>query len=106
MARKCSGCGETGHTARNCPLTEEERRLAKLPPPTCLHISINGDRMCKATEDEEWPPKWLEDELARTLPICETCATLYRETFGREINWPPSFEETQSNSTTEPEQSS
>jgi len=105
VARKCSICNETGHTARNCPTTEEERWLAKLPPPTCLHISINDGRLCESTEDMEWPPKWLEEELARTLPICETCATLYRETFGREINWPPIFEENQSNST-EPEQSS
>jgi len=36
----------------------------------------------------EWPPKWLEDEMARTLPVCEDCQTIYKERFNRELEVP------------------
>ena len=88
MGRKCSACGEEGHTARNCKSTEEERRLAKLPPPTKIHISLGDGRICGSEEEIEWPPKWMEDELARTLPICEDCHNIYKERFNRELVLP------------------
>jgi len=88
MGRKCSACGEEGHTARNCKLNEEERRLAKLPAPTKIHISIGEGRLCESEEETEWPPKWLDDELAKTLPVCEDCQTIYKERFNQELELP------------------
>jgi len=88
MGRKCGACGEEGHTARNCKSTEEERRLAKLPPPTKIHISIGEGRLCESEKEMEWPPKWLEDDMARTLPVCDDCQTIYKERFNRELELP------------------
>ena len=86
MGRKCSICDIEGHTARNCPLTEEDRIRAKLPTPTKICITIDK-KLCGAGP-EDWPPKWLEDGMAKTLPICEECAVLYQELTGRTIDWP------------------
>jgi hypothetical protein len=96
MGRKCSKCDIEGHTARNCPSTEEERLAAKLPAPTMIHITI-GTKLCGA-EPEEWPPKWLEDEMAQTLPVCEKCAVLYEKSAGRPIIWPTVTSESLTNS--------
>lgn len=88
MGRKCGACGEEGHTARNCKSTEEERRLAKLPPPTKIHISLGEGRLCESKEEMEWPPNWLDDEMAQTLPVCEECQKVYKERFNRELEVP------------------
>ena len=96
MGRKCSICNIEGHTARNCPASEDERRRAKLPAPTKIHITIDK-KLCGA-EPEDWPPQWLEDEMAQTLPVCEECAVLYQELTGRTIVWPRVPLENNSNS--------
>ena len=80
MGRKCSKCDIEGHTARNCPSTEEERLAAKLPVPTKIHITMEA-KLC-----------------AQTLPVCEECAVLYQELTGRPIDWPRVPLETNSNS--------
>jgi|TARA_B110000503_G_C6864704_1_gene296211 hypothetical protein len=96
MGRKCSKCDIEGHTARNCPSTEEERLAAKLPVPTKIHITMEA-KLCGAGA-EDWPPKWLEDELAQTLPVCEECSVIYQELTGRPIDWPRVQLENNSNS--------
>tara|TARA_R110002020_G_scaffold169745_2_gene359124 strand:+ start:2712 stop:3023 length:312 start_codon:yes stop_codon:yes gene_type:complete len=89
MGRKCGACGEEGHTARNCKTTEEERRLAKLPAPTKIHISLGDGRLCQSEEAAEWPPHWLNDDMAKTLPVCQECQELYKERFNRELELRP-----------------
>ena len=87
MARKCGSCGETGHTARNCPADEEAKAEAKrqagLPKPTEIHIAVSGAGKLCGTTGSEWPEKYCTDEFAQTLPVCDACQAAYEEQFER-----------------------
>ena len=85
--RKCGLCGEAGHTARNCPMKEEDRRWAEhqktLETPVKIHISGWGQPYLCDAEKEWWPERCMSDEFAQTLPVCEACETAYEKKFGR-----------------------
>jgi len=88
--RKCGLCGDSGHTARNCPLKEEDRRWAEhqktLETPTKIHIGgWEQPYLCDA-EKEWWPERCMSDEFAQTLPVCEACETAYEKKFGRKYS--------------------
>ena len=53
--------------------------------PPILHISgSNGQHRCGTNaDDKNWPDKYLNDELARTLDVCETCMAMFIQSHGQ-----------------------
>ena len=51
--------------------------MAKRQPPI-LHIgnSVSPPFLCDAERTESWPDKYLDDAVARTLEVCESCLGL------------------------------
>tara|TARA_R110000744_G_scaffold344259_1_gene449532 strand:+ start:97 stop:429 length:333 start_codon:yes stop_codon:yes gene_type:complete len=50
-----------------------------------LHISgSNGQHRCGTNaDDKNWPDKYLNDKVARTLEICETCMAMFIKSHGQ-----------------------
>ncbi|MGI9556147.1 MAG: hypothetical protein ACR2M9_04725 [Cyanophyceae cyanobacterium] len=59
--------------------------MARKQPPI-LHISSNSDTpyLCDAQRTESWPEKYLDDAVARTLEVCESCLDIYESNQGTE----------------------
>jgi len=53
--------------------------------PPILHISgSNGQHRCGTNaDDKNWPDKYLNDEVARTLDVCETCMAMFIQSHGQ-----------------------
>jgi hypothetical protein len=59
--------------------------MAKRQPPI-LHIgnSVSPPFLCDAERTESWPDKYLDDAVARTLEVCESCLDIYESNQGTE----------------------
>lgn len=60
--------------------------MSRLVKPDCIHITgsgIGGYR-CDYQLQGSWDEKYMDDEVARLLPICENCLALYIEDYGPE----------------------
>ena len=83
MARKCKLCGEEGHNTRTCELTNEEKEYKELQKtlmkPTHIHISQELGKYKCGSKKEWWADKYVNDEFARKLPLCEECLKIWKE---------------------------
>lgn len=58
--------------------------MPKKQPPT-LHIGgTQQPYLCDAERTESWPEKYLDDAVARTLEVCESCLEIYESNRGTE----------------------
>ena len=58
--------------------------MPKKQPPT-LHIGgTQQPYLCDAERTESWPEKYLDDAVARTLEVCESCLEIYESNQGTE----------------------
>jgi len=58
--------------------------MPKKQPPT-LHIGgTQQPYLCDAERIESWPEKYLDDAVARTLEVCESCLEIYESNRGTE----------------------
>ncbi len=87
MTRKCGTCGKTGHNSRNCPSLEEDKAWAEiqktLVKPEVIHIAISSRGKHCGIKNQWWPEKYMTDEFAQTLPVCEECQQIYQAEFER-----------------------
>ena len=54
--------------------------------PDCIHITGSGvgGYRCDYQLQGSWNEKYMDDEVARRLPICETCLDSYTDDYGTE----------------------
>jgi hypothetical protein len=57
-----------------------------LVKPDCIHITGSGvgGYRCDYELQGSWDEKYMEDEVARLLPICENCLASYTDDYGPE----------------------
>lgn len=60
--------------------------MSRLVKPDCIHISGSGvgGYRCDYQLQGSWDEKYMDDEVARLLPICENCLASYTEDRGLE----------------------